>query len=317
MKKRALVTVFFVPVFMLSACVGGIGGGDSNPRGEGEMSPKQPSTSGEECDLDRDDDEVCITGNVTYQDHELVVQGETNLPHGAYVSIQPQALDGSTFMGVGTNASIDEGGSFEEQLAIPDEYEYGLDVHVVFRVKDQADQVRQVYGDHGEDLEGPFVRAYEDSEQLMQEARASIYVPVDYDGASTGEFLMPEWQEPSDQGDLELRMEAFATGEEDLILVEGESNLMEGSLISVGLVDRWGRMRPGGGTVRANPDGSFQKRIEYPDNSRKVKGHSVAVTFEPSESDWANVIEAYGAQGENMSGSIVKNGAATVTVDID
>lgn len=265
------------------------------------------------------DTEVTLQGKMTYEDNVLTVEGETNLPEEASLTIAPSATDDDmVFVGVISYAKIDSDGSFYEELSIPQEYEGNLLVTLRFQPGETDDDfIHDLYGEKGEDFEGPFVRLYERIDEVKKGIETEILLTLDDKGRAEAEITEPEWDIPDDLGDYEIRMDARAEVKEDFIEVHGESNLIEGSQISFYLYDSEGFLKSGGGYTNVLPDGSFFRIIDPFEDIENLDQYELEISFKPSQYEWENVVEHYGEDESQLKGDLIEDDKASITIPLE
>src|SRR5690625_4926569 len=261
---------------------------------------------------------VMLNGKMTYEDNVLTVEGESNLPEEASLTIAPSATeDDMIFIGVTRYAKIEADGSFYKELPIPKEYEGNLLVKLSFQPGETDDDfIHDLYGEKGEYLEGSFVRLYEHIDEVKQGIQTEVYLLLDDNGKAEAKIAEPEWDIPVDLGDFKIRIEATAEVIDEFIEVHGESNLIEGSELSFSLFDDEDNLTLGGGYVQAKPDGSFLQFIEIPEDAENLDEYTLTISFELSQYKWENVVEHYGEDGSKLSGELVEDEEASITIPV-
>ena len=260
---------------------------------------------------------VMLNGKMTYEDNILTVEGESNLPEGTSLTIAPVAIDDTVFIGVTRPIQTEADGTFSDELTIPEEYKGDLLVSIAFKPGDTDDDfIHEIYGKEGEHLEGPFVRLYEYIDEVKQGIQTEVYLSLDESGRAEAEIAEPEWDIPEDLGDYDIRMDATAEADKEFIEVHGESNLIEGSELSFSLFDDEDNLTLGGGYVQAKPDGSFLQFIEIPEDAENLDEYTLTISFELSQYKWENVVEHYGEDGSKLSGELVEDEEASITIPV-
>ncbi|WP_174614148.1 hypothetical protein [Virgibacillus ihumii] len=104
-------------------------------------------------------------------------------------------------------------------------------------------------------------------------------------------------------------MEADATYNKNLVFIDGKSNLIEGSELSLTILSPEGARTGSGDKIRVNPDGTFHAQIENPSQSKSLKNYTLRFIFKPSEYSWENVWKQYGKKGQHTTGNLIEDWA--------
>lgn len=291
MKKYIMVAIASL-LLMLTAGCGLLSKGkekveDATADGE----EKQAEEKQAEAELG--DYEVTFSGEVTEEDDQFIIDGESNLLPGSRIVGEIVVDDGET---VFSDASelIEEDGSFHIEL---EHHQYG-DAEIIVRFdfdNVQDDEILRHYGDKGQKLEGPFIYKHEVRSEVYQ--KAEVNLPYDTDGENNLTIETPEWMEiPEDYGDPRVWVEVDELTEDgEHLYLDGHSNLMEGSEIEV----QYGNNRD---KTNVRPDGSFSFTFDY----EYLEDKEMLITFRPNMFQWNEIEEAYGKNGQNLVGNLAK-----------
>lgn len=260
------------------------------------------------CGKNLGDEEVEIGGKVIEEDDKIIVEGESNLLPGARLTGQVLVDDGEEVF-TDTSEIVDEDGSFRMEM---DHHQYGeAEVVVTFDFSSMQDEeIREHYGENGEQLEGPYVYLDEHWNELRKKAEVRVVLRQDSD-TDTHELTAPEWQEkPEDYGEPRVWIEVDEiTSDKEFFYITGRSNLHEGSY----LTGRYSRTNKRDAT-RVNPDGTFEMKIEYEYSEEPY----FTFEFRPSASQqWRIIRETYGNDGEKLVGQHVETSGAYQSILVE
>ncbi|MFD2639373.1 hypothetical protein [Piscibacillus salipiscarius] len=250
---------------------------------------------------------VEIVGETVIFDNQLQIAGKTNLPGGARIHIAQKPIGDVTFMGTSGYASIESDGTFKYEKEIPEDYKDHLKIAMTFKPSVSNGDIKDVYGELGEKLEGPFVRKGYGSDEYYKEAFVEVYHERNKDGSlSKAEIPIPSRNKPDDYGDLNIRMDANLDYDDNYVYINGTSNLIEGNDLRV-LVNKPSGSRSGMSEfVTIKPDGSFNVIFKNKSKDGSLKDYKLLLKFSISSSNWPDAIEKYGENGENLNGELVE-----------
>lgn len=265
--------------------------------------------------------EVYIKGKATLEDNILSLDIESNIEEDGSIDYSIYTLDGMLSAGSGGSLFVEEDGSFFHEKDIKDiseEYGDGIFVTLAFNPESSpSDEIQDLYA-KGDKLTGPFVRLFKDfKNEITRIASTSFFLIPDKDGKAEVEFGEPEWDVPEDYGDGKVRIEPDAKIDNNFIIIEGKSNLIEGSELIFQLIDEDEYIITPRVMANTNPDGSFFMSFRITEEIEEHEQIFVRVSFEPSEYEWDTVVEHYGAEGENISGELVEDGEASIVVPVN
>lgn len=250
--------------------------------------------------------EVHLGGEVIDEGDKIVINGETNLlPEsrvtGKVIVNEDEVLLEATEL-------VDKKGRFKMEL---DHHQYGdAEVIVTFDFLNQLQEehIIEHYGEGGENLEGPFVYIDEhwEADQINKKAEASVILEADSE-QNTYELTAPEWKErPEDYGDPRVWIELDEITEDgEYFYVSGQSNLLEGSVISGYYSDR----SLSDDETQVNPDGTFDLKIEY----NYSEDAYFTIIFDPFR-QWVSIREHYGENGEKLIGKLVEQNSDSLRI---
>ncbi|MDP1510902.1 flagellar motor protein MotB [Paenibacillus sp. CMAA1739] len=243
---------------------------------------------------------VEISGDVSIDKNTVKVTGHSNLPAGARIKGN-LAVKNTLLTGYMDETTIQKDGSFVLQVHRPG-IQGSMDLTVLFRPDDQDQEIRNLYGDGGSKLEGPYVYQYEENEQILQEIRIGAEFDPEQDRHVS--LIKPVWNKPKDYGSPQVWIKPDVKQKGNYYHVYVRSNLLEGSDVKL-TIDFPGRWQFGyDDQTKVMPDGSFSMRVKKPSLANR---YALVITFEPNEDMWSNAKQAYGTQGEHLAGSLVKS----------
>ncbi|MFT4413705.1 hypothetical protein ACLM5H_07585 [Fredinandcohnia humi] len=255
---------------------------------------------------DQGDYSVTIEGDITYKDNTLFVTGSTNLLPGSKLFFYIDSMEGIIIGGTDTTL-VNDDGTFEFSQKLPDGYDAPvIYTKIVFNSAASNEEITKHYTESGNPLEGPFVRLYEEDEEVRKEIVATAEVVLDQPETTVG-IEPPIWEKPEDYGSPNVWIEAEVEEDDEFIYITGKSNLLEGSSVQ-GRLHLEGYITAGySHRVNVNPDGSFNMLISHPmQKIKNLKGYEVRIGFSPSDSNNLSYIkETYGEKGENLQGDLV------------
>ncbi|MDA3129448.1 OmpA family protein [Aliibacillus thermotolerans] len=245
-----------------------------------------------------DDLNVWIGGEVTVDDDEIIVEGESNIMPGATISANGISEGGMAVGAMQQQAKVEEDGSFHFQFP-------GRDDRTVIHLRLSTvgnSEAREYYGRNLENVTGPQV--YLTQQEGQYEVRATIELDPEQETPYTIPIEIPEWEEiPEDYGEPEVWMEVDVTTDHQYIYFKGRSNLVEGARLGGNLKGASDNIVPFAfDHNHVQRDGTFETKIRYRTLS---EGMYMPITFEPSPYSWDNVKEVYGERGEKLEGALV------------
>ncbi|MGN7385358.1 hypothetical protein [Sporosarcina sp. SAFN-015] len=254
--------------------------------------------------------EIEFAGTASIEGSEVKVVGQTNLLEGSILFIDMDWVEGTLFGGNNT-AIVEHDGSFTYETKLPDKVDGMITLELKFEPAQQNDEIREHYGESGENLEGPFIRQYDYKmkEIVYKKASAIVVLPRE-EGAVEVEITPPTWNKPDDYGSTWIRIEPTkVVKDESYIYVDGTSNLLEGTSLR-GRAILPGYITSGFiGHTTVNPDGSFSIIFENPESNTRIKNleeYEITVETDLYNTLFATAIEAYGENGEKMTGDLIE-----------
>lgn len=255
-------------------------------------------------DLMQDQGNVAVVfdGEVSIDD-TFHLTGNSNLPEGATVQLQTYHY-GSENPNLKEKIEVDSDGSFELEVDVEEDELNGepIKVRVAYLPNSSENsELQGIYGEEGENLEGPFVHKYTDIKRTRQGAFAYAYLELNAD--TTAPLETKEWNAPDDYGDFNVWMEEESIEIHDSYYdVTMNSNLSELTKIKVSI--EVGDQIIGSYVSKATvmPDGSFRMMIPRPD----IGDSEVDIVIEASSGASIETEELYGEHGEKFEGDLVK-----------
>ncbi|AXF56237.1 hypothetical protein [Salicibibacter kimchii] len=280
----------------------------------------------EEADVGEDvtaeaDENIEFSGGIEIDGNDMTVTGETNLMPGAEIEGEVRMDDVASF-GTDDSFEIEEDGAFELEHTIPD-YDRTTHYRLVFNPYNQENQdVIDFYGGEGENIEGDFLRLdeeYDEEDVSIQVASFEHILPPDFDEQQSISIEAPNWDLPEDQGETDIRLDVKTSEEDNHYCISGGSNLVEGARVH-GYLRIPGYQAIGySGQVHANPDGSFELRVNIPDDLDDYEEDPyLVVTMNPNQSNqWEHIAEYYGEEGEDLEGELAEEGSVELEIPLD
>lgn len=254
--------------------------------------------------------EIELTGTASIDGKVLKVDGQTNLLEGSKLTLKLDWAEG-TLIGGSRTAMVGSDGSFAYETELPEKVSGLVTLELNFEPAQQNDDIKEHYGETGELLEGPFIRQYdyEYKETVYNKASATVELGQ-HEGSAQVEISPPVWERPDDYGSTTIRIEPTKiVKDERYIYVDGGSNLLEGTSLR-GRAILPGYVTSGfiGHTI-VNPDGTFRIIFENPESDERIKNledYEITVETDLYNTVFATVIDAYGEDGEKMTGELVE-----------
>src|SRR5699024_3528891 len=168
----------------------------------------------------------------------MKIEGETNLLTGTNLTADlvgnPMGI--RDYIGRDFQMEVQADGSFETSFELDDEFfqENNGQLLLLSLIYDPlgaiaAKDIKEVYGNDGENLEGPFVERNE-STRVRNVVNAYEYIVVGSNETVYTIAADPNQEAPADYGETELWAEAEIIGNDHYhIYVEGKSNILEGT----------------------------------------------------------------------------------------
>ncbi|GIO27254.1 hypothetical protein [Ornithinibacillus bavariensis] len=274
---------------------------------------------------DQGDLQVWFEGNIELEGNKVIAKGVTNLLPESRLTLDISPEEG-TFIGGDGSGNVDSNGTFEIEAGVPDGFEGLLHVELSFKTGDQSDD--KIKEHYSEGIKGGFARIYYDSYEDEMYSKAAFRNTIVFDGQSQSfSIIEPEWNKPDDLGNPTVWMKPTVEKFEDYVVVKIESNLIEDTFIR-GTADIPNYITSGfSGSTYINPDGTATIYIKDPEKDSRIKGvskYDIKIEVDPADgNNGKHVIEAYGENGERLSGDLVykkddgKAISQKVTISID
>lgn len=277
---------------------------EEEENGSNDVSFEVNDTKGPE---DQGDLNVWYEGDVEIVGKKITVKGTTNLLPESRVQLLVDSVDGVLF-GSGDQTSVEPSGAFELVGNLPDDYEGITTIELSFNVGDQySEEIKEHYE---EGITGDFAQLYYDDFEEVMSQKASFNTTVLIDGSEQSlPIESPTWDIPEDQGEHNIWIEPTIKKEQDYVVLNIKSNLVEEARIraraSIPNYITTGFQ----GIADINPDGTAVIYIKDPEKDDRIKDmteYEIVITLEPSvDSHAINVIEAYGEYGEKLEGDLI------------
>lgn len=248
------------------------------------------------------DKKVFLGGTMIETDHQIIIEGQSNLIEGAKVNGKVSVNEDEYAADV--TAKVDNQGEFH--LEIPhhdrDNVETTVSLSFEFDLTEQTDLVERLYGDRGQNLEGPYIYKHQGdrgggSPQNIFKMAHTETTFVTGNELAIRHFQEPDWFPiPEDLGDPNVWIEIEEkNNDKEFLYILARSNLLEGSIVD-------GEYNFESDSARVGPDGSFQLKIPYVYREDK----QLIIEFNPSRmSQWNIIEETYGSKGQKLTGNLV------------
>ncbi|MCH1624007.1 hypothetical protein [Fredinandcohnia quinoae] len=263
---------------------------------------------------DKGDYSVDIEGDITFKENTLYVTGTTNLLPGSKLYFYIDSMSGTIIGGTDTTL-VKEDGSFQLESKLPDGYDDPIIyTKIVFNSAASNEEITQHYKEDGDPLEGPFVRLYEENDDIGKEI--VVITDVEIKEGTVAKIQPPNWKKPDDYGATTVWIEAEIEEDDEFVYVTGRSNLLEGAFVS-GRLQMEGYITSGfQDSKNVNPDGTFNLTITNPNKKIKnLKGYDLKLSFSPTDgNNFIYISKTYGENGEKLLGNLVNedNGEKSV-----
>ncbi|MED3572619.1 OmpA family protein [Cytobacillus praedii] len=317
-RKTCLLTLILLTFFFLVGCENNKEEQAnqekrSNPALENTNHASEKEVVAENKADDTDPTTIKLSGNVENKNGKIVVNGESNLIEGTKVEIdwldRPFSIRNPICLICDKFAVVDKNGNFTYEIPT-DLKGYGnilVTIKVAFVGSGQTDEIEAIYGEHGENLKGPFV--YKD--EITDVEYQKIYAPI---------LVLPSGEEtvypietpkretvPNDYGSANVWVETELTNDHYYFYIKGKSNLLEGTALSAfyyssedaSLAQNWVNS-----STNVVSDGTFSIQIPY--DTITENGY-ITITSEPSSGHIlkTKMKQLYGEHFEKMTGELV------------
>lgn len=269
----------------------------------GSMAPQPRTDVSGQDDVNYEDDlEVFFDGEITINE-SFVVEGQTNLPKGAFLQIRTFHY-GSEHTYIRGETEVDENGEFYFEQDVDEDALTGEPVEVQVQFiphKFDNKELQEIYGEEGENIQGSFKQKVTDAKRTRTAAIASVLIELIPDEHVS--FDQNNWKEPSDYGDYNVWIEENHVDiKDDYYDIYLDSNLIELTGVKASLEV------PGyeisGYTSRGvvRPDGTIRLQMPRPD----IDDAEIILIIESNSGRSIESEEHYGETGENFEGDLVE-----------
>lgn len=309
-RKAGLLTFIFMMIFFLIGC-------ESNKQtkdeGNGIAVAKNTTQESKNKQGEKASTNIQLSGDVVSENGKIVVKGKSNLIAGTNVEIdwldRPFSVRNPICLLCDKIAVVDKNGNFTYEIPT-DLNNYGyiyVTMEVVLGGLGQSDEIEAVYGEHGENLKGPFVSKHEILGEEYQKIFTSILV-YPRGNQTVYPIETPKREKvPADVGSTKIWLETQLTNDHQYFYVKGKSNLIEGtefvasyySSEDAAVAQNWVSS-----TANVVSDGTFLLQIPY--DTITESGFIVITSKANNRHELKTRMEqTYGEQFENMSGEQV------------
>lgn len=286
--KRFTLVFFLSALLIISACTKN----DTPPVKEEENleEDRMEEETAFEIDLD-----VKIEGLVQVTDDKVIIDGKTNAPPGSRIhsSAQNQNVAIANFIDV---VEVKKDGTFHFEFEQANE-----DVHGMLTLSVSDPKALEAYGYHFENVTSN--QRYETNQMDHYEIRAYYRLLANAEQPYEFEIEQPKWERPEDYGERAIWLTTEATVNEKYIIVEGQSNFIEGTMLHANVLNEKGMIEPlSFDQAVTKPDGTFTFYIPY----QQLKPLTVVIEAKMSRNASERPIQLYGKSGELWEGDFVK-----------
>src|SRR5699024_9815520 len=129
--------------------------------------------------------------------------GQSNLMEGSTLTVTVYQF-GTDIPNIDGEMEVDHSGNFEFEIPIEEEALDGtpVEVEIGYHPEKEDEEAKELYGEEGEKLTGPFVRKYTNTSRTRYGAIANTVIEL-----TSGEkqsFEIPNWSKPDDYGELDI-----------------------------------------------------------------------------------------------------------------
>ncbi len=285
--KRFTLVFFLSALLIISACTKN----DTPPvEEEDNLEDVIEEETTFEIDLD-----VKIEGLIQVADGKVIIDGKTNAPPGSRIhsSAQNQNVAIANFIDV---VEVKKDGTFHFEFEQANE-----DVHGMLTLSVSNPKALEAYGYHFENVTSN--QRYETNQMDHYEIRAYYRLLANAEQPYEFEIEQPEWERPEDYGERTIWLTTEATVNEKYIIVEGQSNFIEGTMLHANVLNEKGMIEPlSFDQAVTKPDGTFTFYIPY----QQLKPLTVVIEAKMSRNASERPIQLYGKSGELLEGDFVK-----------
>lgn len=246
---------------------------------------------------------VILEAEAEFDEH-LIVTGKSNLLEGEKVKVNAK-LFGLNYPYIKEEAEIDEAGEFIVDIQmIEEEFTHEpLELIVSYRPNDE---LSDIYGVEGENIEGPLAQMQKD---MFQQVRTNAVLSAELrltDGEKAVFEPIPH-NPPEDQGELDIWIEpTLVKTHDDYYEIELATNLVPLTGINIDIEipnHRTAGYKSYGWT---RDDGSVRYHVKRLEDREIEKNEDVTFVVTAVADDSLHSIEYYGLYGENFEGDLVE-----------
>ncbi|PYF05614.1 OmpA family protein [Ureibacillus chungkukjangi] len=315
-KKTGWLLLIVTTMFLLVGCESK----EDTQTVEAENNDEQTSQVDKEQEVDSEEKadeqfptDIQLGGEVVAENGKLVVKGTSNLMEGTIVGIdwldRAFSIRNPVCLLCDKSTEVDENGDFTFEIP-SDLTSFGhilVTIDVLLGGWGQPDEIEAVYGEDGENLEGPFVQKHEIIDEEYQKISASILVLPTIEQTVYPIETPKREKVPDDYGSAEVWIETELTNDHRYFYVKGKSNLLEGTELvasyfsseEAAVAQNWISS-----STNVVNDGTFLIQIPY--NTITEAGY-IVINSKPKSRHLLEMRmnEAYGETFEKMTGEPV------------
>lgn len=267
--------------------------------------PEEDPADGHAKPEDQGDANVWFAGHVEVSTESIVVEGTTNLLPDSVIRLLTSAEKG-VLIGSNDQTKVNPDGTFTLEASFPKAMEGYLHFELEFDPYYQDEPIQQHYAGR---MEGNFVRVYTNLEEVFDKAsyKHTVYLTAEKQLIEINE---PVWNIPADYKDPAVWMESEVEREDEYFIVKIKSNIIEEAFIRARIHIPNYIVAGFSGSGYTSPDGTAILYVNNPQQDSRIKDVSelnIVITMDPSDgNNGPHVKEAYGENGEKLSGDLVK-----------
>ncbi|WP_404458870.1 hypothetical protein [Oceanobacillus kapialis] len=283
-------------------------GGANSEEGADTDTSEETSNSNSTAPEDQGAMEGWFEGEIEIAGNTVTATGTTNLLPGSELTLVTDPLEGTV---IGSNSSdgvVEEDGTFHVEKDIPENAEGFINLELKFESAYQEEEISSHYADN---LAGSFSRTSTDINNDVVSKKFSFKEIVSInEGDQTIDIMEPSWEAKDDLGNTNVKVDASVSREGDHLVVELNSNLVDGTYVS-GKPVIPGYIATGFmAFTHTNPDGSALLYIKNPEKDDRIEDleeFEILIEMDPGRHEnGPHVNEAYGENGEKLEGELVK-----------
>ncbi|WP_251553930.1 OmpA family protein [Neobacillus muris] len=270
-RKAGWFALIFMFIFFLIGCENNKEK-QTEAKGNSTAAVKKTNEESKNKEDQKNPTNIQLSGKVVIENGKIVIKGKSNLMEGTIVGIdwldRPFSIRNPICLLCDKGTVVDKDGNFTFEIT-QDLQNYGyiyVTMEVVLGGLGQPEEIEAVYGEHGENLKGPFVAKHEILGEEYQKIAASILVSPRGEQTVYPIDTPKRDKLPDDAGSTQVWMKPELTNDHTYFYVKGTSNLIEGTELSAYYYSSEDAAVPQnwvGSTANVVSDGTFSLQIPY------------------------------------------------------